>query len=208
MLASWIYDGQLADPYGEFMVREEDTLDKENVREDFNAQYWESRYTVEKEMVCSFLWELANKILTTGKCVVPTSILISCNASCFSLAMYATPNYIYLPPSIISYSSQGKYLNVVRECGKALSCPHKAPICMDDTGLEIVIFFLIWNLAKRLLIHISACMYYALMLMCLNLYCRCLFGMHQPIYWYRIKGLWIFEPDAVRLSVARERSAS
>ncbi len=87
MLASWIYDGQLADPYGEFMVREEDTLDKENVREDFNAQYWENRYTIEEEMVCSFLWELANKILTTGKCVChiwrPHSCLSLANATFF-----------------------------------------------------------------------------------------------------------------------------
>ncbi len=77
MLASWIYDGQLADPYGEFMVREEDTLDKENVREDFNAQYWENRYTIEEEMVCSFLWELANKILTTGTSCMPVMFIVS-----------------------------------------------------------------------------------------------------------------------------------
>jgi gamma-tubulin complex component 2 len=91
MLGSWIYDGQLADPYGEFMVRGEDTLNKDAVREDFNAQYWESCYTIQEDKTLSILWAQADKILTTGK-----------------------------------------YLNVVRECGKSPDCPYKAPIPADD----------------------------------------------------------------------------
>ncbi|CAM9602626.1 unnamed protein product [Chrysoparadoxa australica] len=67
MLASWLYEGRLLDPYNEFMIREEDTLEKENITEDFNAQYWESRYTIAADMVPSFLWPHAEKILTTGK---------------------------------------------------------------------------------------------------------------------------------------------
>lgn len=43
MLEGWIYQGQLDDPYHEFMVREEQSLVKENVEEDFNAAYWDSR---------------------------------------------------------------------------------------------------------------------------------------------------------------------
>ncbi len=89
MLASWIYNGQLADPYGEFMVREEDTLDKENVREDFNAQYWENRYTIEEEMVCSFLSELANKILTTGMSCMCVSVALNVFFS-FGIVLYTT----------------------------------------------------------------------------------------------------------------------
>ena len=43
MLEGWIYQGQLDDPYNEFMVREEQSLVKENVEQDFNAAYWDSR---------------------------------------------------------------------------------------------------------------------------------------------------------------------
>ena len=43
MLEGWLYHGILDDPYREFMVREESSLLKENVTEDFNAAYWDSR---------------------------------------------------------------------------------------------------------------------------------------------------------------------
>ncbi|CAM9679069.1 unnamed protein product, partial [Phaeothamnion confervicola] len=76
MLTLWIYHGELDDPYGEFMVREEDSFNKSHVEEDYNAQYWEGRYTLQH-----------HNILTTGK-----------------------------------------YLNVVRECGRQVRCPFAAPI--------------------------------------------------------------------------------
>lgn len=44
MLEQWVYHGHLDDPYREFMVREEDGLQKENVVSDFNATYWDSRW--------------------------------------------------------------------------------------------------------------------------------------------------------------------
>lgn len=43
MLEAWVYHGRLDDPYQEFMVREEQSLQKENVEEDFNAAYWDAR---------------------------------------------------------------------------------------------------------------------------------------------------------------------
>ena len=67
MLEGWIYQGQLDDPYHEFMVREELSLAKENVQEDFNAAYWDARSTVRKEHVLGVLGEWEGQILTTGK---------------------------------------------------------------------------------------------------------------------------------------------
>ncbi|KAG5191839.1 Spc98 family-domain-containing protein [Tribonema minus] len=102
MLSQWIYTGALSDPYGEFMIREEEGMLKGDVQEegmlkgdvqvDFNAQYWEGRYTIQQPMVASFLQAHAHKILTTGK-----------------------------------------YLNVVRECGKQVLCPHAGPITMEQS---------------------------------------------------------------------------
>lgn len=43
MLEKWIYRGRLDDPYHEFMVRQEQSLHKEVVEQDFNAAYWDAR---------------------------------------------------------------------------------------------------------------------------------------------------------------------
>ena len=67
MLEGWIHQGVLADPYREFMVREEQSLAKENVQEDFNAAYWDARSTIRPEHVFSVLEEFKPQILTTGK---------------------------------------------------------------------------------------------------------------------------------------------
>ncbi|GAB5031649.1 gamma-tubulin complex component 2 [Nannochloropsis oceanica] len=67
MLEGWIYRGVLEDPYCEFMIREEQGLEKENVQEDFNAAYWDARSTIRPEHVFGELEEFRPKILTTGK---------------------------------------------------------------------------------------------------------------------------------------------
>jgi len=67
MLEKWICRGVLEDPYGEFMVKEEQGLSKENVQEDFNAEYWDARSTICAEHVFSVLEEHKPRILTTGK---------------------------------------------------------------------------------------------------------------------------------------------
>ena len=46
MLERWLYEGELDDPYDEFMVSEDRSLAKENMLEDFNASYWEGRFTL------------------------------------------------------------------------------------------------------------------------------------------------------------------
>jgi len=68
MLASWIYNGELDDPHEEFMVQEDPAMkNKEIILQDFNASYWDQKYTVRENCVVSFLSQHAQKILTTGK---------------------------------------------------------------------------------------------------------------------------------------------
>ncbi|KDO30162.1 hypothetical protein SPRG_05354 [Saprolegnia parasitica CBS 223.65] len=56
MLELWIYHGELKDPYDEFMVASDETLQKEEVSDDPWSKYWERRYTLR-----------ATHVLTTGK---------------------------------------------------------------------------------------------------------------------------------------------
>ena len=67
MLSAWLFRGELQDPYREFMVFEDTSVSKEALQDDFNAQYWESRYTLRDSHVPKLLRPLAQKALTAGK---------------------------------------------------------------------------------------------------------------------------------------------
>ena len=49
------------------MIFEDNSVSKEALQEDFNAQYWEGRYTLRDSHVPKLLTSLANKALTAGK---------------------------------------------------------------------------------------------------------------------------------------------
>jgi gamma-tubulin complex component 2 len=69
ILSKWIYRGILDDPYHEFMIKEDITLTKETLEEDFNAQYWDLRYTLDQQHIPQHIFstEYTVKILNTGK---------------------------------------------------------------------------------------------------------------------------------------------
>lgn len=67
MLSRWLFRGELQDPYKEFMIYEDSSVSKEALQEDFNAQYWEGRYTLRDSHVPKLLRPLANKALIAGK---------------------------------------------------------------------------------------------------------------------------------------------
>nr|ATG71066.1 Spc97 / Spc98 family [Cupressus duclouxiana] len=66
ILERWVYEGVIDDPYGEFFIAEDKTLQKESLTEDCNAKYWQQRYSL-KPGIPSFLLNSAETILTTGK---------------------------------------------------------------------------------------------------------------------------------------------
>ena len=67
MLEKWIYKGEIADHYGEFLVEERDKFSKDKLLDEYNDQYWESRYTLCRERIPVYMEEIADKILSTGK---------------------------------------------------------------------------------------------------------------------------------------------
>ncbi|CAG5121559.1 unnamed protein product, partial [Candidula unifasciata] len=96
IVEKWIYRGIIVDPYSEFLVEENQKINKEKLQEDYNDAftflclkqsltcciYWEKHYSVFRERIPVFLEQVAVKILNTGK-----------------------------------------YLNVVRQCGRDVRCP-------------------------------------------------------------------------------------
>jgi gamma-tubulin complex component 3 len=72
MLRQWIYDGELADPFGEFFVSEqnEDEISESNGKEGKGGatSVWEDKYKLNERMVPSIITEeFANKVFLIGK---------------------------------------------------------------------------------------------------------------------------------------------
>ncbi len=54
--------GDLNDPYKEFMIQEDNSVSRQALQEDFNAQYWEHRYTLRDNAVPKMLRDSAYKV--------------------------------------------------------------------------------------------------------------------------------------------------
>ncbi|MCL4126577.1 UNVERIFIED_CONTAM: hypothetical protein GTU68_045281 [Idotea baltica] len=69
MLSLWIYRGIIIDTYKEFMVIDNDDCREETERsgEDYADDYWEKRYSINKENVPVFLETHSDIIVRTGK---------------------------------------------------------------------------------------------------------------------------------------------
>ncbi|XP_051155643.1 gamma-tubulin complex component 2-like isoform X1 [Leptopilina boulardi] len=67
MLEKWVYKGVIYDPYQEFLVEDNELIQREELPMDYSADYWEKRYTMRPDRIPIFLNELAQTILRTGK---------------------------------------------------------------------------------------------------------------------------------------------
>ena len=63
----WVYEGVVDDPYDEFLVVERRALRKESLADEYNAKYWDRRYSLRAETPRFLTGALARKALTTGK---------------------------------------------------------------------------------------------------------------------------------------------
>lgn len=79
MLGMWIYKGIISDPIKEFLIQDNQLVQKEEMPVDYSADYWDKKYTIRRERIPKFLDPVADIILRAGK-----------------------------------------YLNVIRQCGKQL----------------------------------------------------------------------------------------
>ena len=67
MLSQWLLKGEVNDPYGEFMIKENKEINQGSLHEEYNDYFWERRYTAFQENIPIFLELVAEKILQTGK---------------------------------------------------------------------------------------------------------------------------------------------
>ncbi|XP_023945921.2 gamma-tubulin complex component 2 isoform X2 [Bicyclus anynana] len=67
ILDQWIHKGTIVDPFQEFMIEDNELVNKEELPVDYSADYWEKRYCVQRDRVPKFLEKSTDIILRTGK---------------------------------------------------------------------------------------------------------------------------------------------
>ena len=67
MLNEWLHHGGIKDPHGEFLVREQKSIRRERLEEDYTDEYWEKRYTIREHDVPPQLEGVREKVLLAGK---------------------------------------------------------------------------------------------------------------------------------------------
>ncbi|KAH8648790.1 spindle pole body component alp4 [Tricladium varicosporioides] len=67
MLNEWLHHGSIKDPHAEFLVREQKSIKRERLEEDYTDEYWERRYTIRDHDVPPQLEGVKDKVLLAGK---------------------------------------------------------------------------------------------------------------------------------------------
>ncbi|GLT40936.1 hypothetical protein SLA2020_150320 [Shorea laevis] len=131
ILERWIYEGVIDDPYGEFFIAENKSLQKESLTQDYDAKYWRQRYSL-KEDIPSFLANIAGTILTTGKylnvmreCGHNVQVPMSENSKLMTFG--SSHHYLECVKAAYEFAS-GELLNLIKEkydlVGKLRSIKH------------------------------------------------------------------------------------
>ena len=67
MLNEWLHHGGINDPHAEFLIKEQKSIKRETLEEDYTDEYWEKRYTMRDNDVPPQLEQVKDKVLLAGK---------------------------------------------------------------------------------------------------------------------------------------------
>ncbi|KAF2726940.1 spindle pole body component 97 [Polyplosphaeria fusca] len=67
MLNEWLHHGGIKDPHAEFLIKEQKSIKRERLDQDYTDEYWEKRYTIRDTLVPPQLEGVKDKVLLAGK---------------------------------------------------------------------------------------------------------------------------------------------
>lgn len=67
LLNEWLHHGGIKDPHSEFLIKEQKSIRREGLEQDYTDEYWEKRYTIRDSDVPPQLEAVKDKVLLAGK---------------------------------------------------------------------------------------------------------------------------------------------
>ncbi|OAA32274.1 Spc97 / Spc98 family protein [Moelleriella libera RCEF 2490] len=67
MLNEWLHHGSIKDAHSEFVIKEQKSIRRERIEQDYTDEYWERRYTIRDSNVPPQLEGVKDKVLLAGK---------------------------------------------------------------------------------------------------------------------------------------------
>ncbi|SMR63075.1 unnamed protein product [Zymoseptoria tritici ST99CH_3D1] len=67
MLNEWLHHGNVQDPHQEFLIKEQKSIRREGLEQDYTDEYWEKRYTLRQDLVPPQLDSIKDRVLLAGK---------------------------------------------------------------------------------------------------------------------------------------------
>ncbi|KAF4126755.1 gamma-tubulin complex component 2 [Geosmithia morbida] len=67
MLNEWLHHGGINDAHSEFLIKEQKSIRRERLEQDYTDEYWERRYTIRENDVPPQLASVKDKVLLAGK---------------------------------------------------------------------------------------------------------------------------------------------
>lgn len=67
MLNEWLHHGGIKDPHAEFLIKEQKSIRRERLDEDYTDEFWTKRYTIREKLVPPQLEAVQDKVLLAGK---------------------------------------------------------------------------------------------------------------------------------------------
>lgn len=67
VLNEWLHHGGIRDPHNEFLIKEQKSIKRERLDQDYTDEYWEKRYTIRDNLVPPQLEAVKDKVLLAGK---------------------------------------------------------------------------------------------------------------------------------------------